>query len=55
VKAAVRDTHLAFTLPPDQPECGSRFEGTISAAGLRGRFANDGEVRWLPRKKSYWQ
>jgi hypothetical protein len=51
----VDGTRVSFTLPEGLPECGTRFEGTLSAGGLRGRFTEQREAVWLPRKKSYWQ
>ncbi|HEX5831615.1 MAG TPA: hypothetical protein VFY16_11585 [Gemmatimonadaceae bacterium] len=50
-----RGTDIAFTLPHPQPECGLAFTGTVTAHGLRGRFAGESAERWLPRKASYWQ
>jgi hypothetical protein len=34
--------------------CGTRFTGTISQQGLRGRFTGQSES-WLPRKNGFWQ
>jgi hypothetical protein len=55
VPVRVHAAQLAFTLAPGQPECGTGFSGTVSTAGLRGRFVGAPARRWLPRTRRYWQ
>ena len=55
VKARLEGARLSFVLPAGLPECGTEFEGVVSADGLRGRFAGETADRWLLRKKGYWQ
>ena len=69
VPAVVKGDSLFFQLPPDtiqlwqgnrvtgtQVQPGRIFHGRISAAGLRGRFANDITDRMVPRRpRRYWK
>ena len=54
-RAEVTGTQVRFTLAGANAECGTSFSGTISATGLRGRWAGERSDRWLPRRRSYWQ
>lgn len=51
----VSGAEISFKLPAGQPECGTSFKGTVSKEGLRGRFLDEEEERWIPRRKGYWE
>jgi hypothetical protein len=55
VKVEVKGTAIEFTLPGEAGASLGKFTGTITARGLRGKFANAVRAEYLSRRKSYWQ
>ena len=49
----VEGSSIRFTVP--RAAGGQEFTGTVSAAGITGRFADLNQEIFLPRKPSYWQ
>lgn len=55
VKVTGNDIEFSFPAGSDLDKSYGTYRGTITARGLTGKFANEGEKTFLKRKPSHWE